>query len=164
MACIDTLGVYLRDRQVHYTVQHHPAVFTAQEVAASEHLSTMIMAKVVIVVADEALVMLVLPAAYRVDMVLLNETLGAQSVRLASEPMLATTFPDCEVGAMPPFGNLYGIPVYVAAQLAAQEQIVFQAGTHTDTIAMAYADFARLVTPTVIDVARHTREIAAPEW
>ena len=164
MACIETLEAYLRDNQVRYTVQRHPPAFTAQDVAASEHLPAMKMAKVVVVVADGALVMLVLPAAYRVDMALLCDALNVREVHLADERVLATIFPDCDVGAMPPFGNLYGLPVFVAVQLAGQERIVFQAGTHTDTIELAYADFARLVQPTVADFARHMREIAAPVW
>jgi Ala-tRNA(Pro) deacylase len=164
MTCSAALETYLGDHQVRYTTQRHPPAFTAQEVAASEHLPAMMMAKVVVVVADDALAMLVLPAAYRVDMRLVGDALGARRVRLADEPMLATVFPDCEVGAMPPFGNLYGVPVYVAAQLATQQRIVFQAGTHTDTIEITYADYARLLRPIVEDFARHMRELLAPEW
>lgn len=164
MSCMARLEDYLGEHQVHYTVQRHPPAFTAQEVAACEHLPSMMMAKVVVAVADDAPVMLVLPAAYRVDMARLCDALGARSVRLADERTLAITFPDCDVGAMPPFGNLYGMPVYVAAQLTGEARIVFQAGTHTHTMEVAYADFARLVRPTVADFARHTREMAAPEW
>jgi Ala-tRNA(Pro) deacylase len=164
MSCIATLETYLHEHQVHYTVQHHPPAFTAPAVAASEYLPAMMMAKVVVVVADEALVMLVLPANYRVDMALLYAILGVRKVHLADERALAPTFPDCEVGAMPPFGNLYGMPVYVAEQLATLRHIVFQAGTHTDTIEIAYADFARLVQPAVADFARQVHELAAPEW
>jgi Ala-tRNA(Pro) deacylase len=163
MSCIARLESYLRDQQVDYSVQHHPPAFTAQAVAASEHLPAMLMAKVVVVVADETLAMLVLPAASRIDMALLYHALGVRNLHLAEEGTLTSTFPDCDIGAMPPFGNLYGMPVYVAEQLATQKQIVFQAGTHTDTIEIAYADFARLVQPTVADFARHVHELAAPK-
>ena len=164
MACLDTLAAYLRGQQVAFRIQHHPPAFTAQEVAASEHLPALMMAKVVVVIADGKPMMLVLPATYRVDMALLYEALGADKVHLADEAALLGMFPDCEVGAMPPFGHLYGMPVVVAPELAAQPRIVFQAGTHTDTMELAYADFARLVQPTVADFARHLRELAAPVW
>lgn len=164
MSCVDRLEDYLGEHHVHYTVQRHPPAFTAQEVAACEHLPAMMVAKVVVVVADDALAMLVLPAAYRVDMALLPEALGVRVVRLADERTLAIAFPDCDIGAMPPFGNLYGMPVYVAEQLSRQARIVFQVGSHTETMEVAYPDFARLVQPAVADFARHMREMAAPEW
>jgi Ala-tRNA(Pro) deacylase len=113
------------------------------------------MAKVVMVVADGKLAMLVLPASRRVDEERAAAALDANEVRLASEEELASTFPDAEVGAMPPFGNLYGIPVYVDDELAEDETITFQAGMHTWTIALKYADFERLVGPTVADLALH---------
>jgi len=164
MACLDTLTAYIRDQQVDFVLQQHPQAFTAREVAASEHLPPFMMAKVVIVMANEMPIMLVLPATHQVDMELLSAALGIYDLRLAEEPELARLFPDCQVGAMPPFGNLYGVPVYVAPELTAQERIVFQAGTHTETIGMAYADFARLAQPKVADFARQLRELAAPEW
>lgn len=105
------------------------------------------------VVADNKLVLLALPAPYRVDLAKVGAILGAQEVNLAEEDEFAHTFPDCEVGAMPPFGNLYGLPVYVDKALAEDEVIVLQAGTHTDTISLRYADFARLVNPAVAEFA-----------
>jgi Ala-tRNA(Pro) deacylase len=143
------LELYLRDEGVPYTVQHHPKAYTAREVAAIEHISGDRLAKVVMVVADETLVMLVLPASERVYLPQVRTVLGANEVRLAEEWEFARHFPDCELGAMPPFGNLYDIPVYVDSTLAAEAEISFQAGTHTDTMSISYDDFARLVKPRV---------------
>jgi Ala-tRNA(Pro) deacylase len=159
MTCKDRLETYLRDNQVAFQTQHHRTAFTAQAVAESEHISGRLLAKVVMVVADGELVMLVLPATKRVDVAQVAGLLDAREVRLAEEAEFAATFPDCEIGAMPPFGNLYGVPVYVDKILAEDEMIFFQAGTHTDTMSMTYADFARLVKPTVADFARHLRAV-----
>jgi Ala-tRNA(Pro) deacylase len=157
MTCKDRLEAHLRDNQVPYQTQHHPTAFTAQAVAESAHISGQLLAKVVMVVADGQMVMLVLPAAHRVDVAHTAAVLDAREVRLAEESELAATFVDCEVGAMPPFGNLYGLPVYVDQTLAADETIFFQAGTHTDTMSLTFADFERLVKPNVADFARHAR-------
>jgi Ala-tRNA(Pro) deacylase len=153
---------YLREQQAPFAIGIHPIAYTAQDVAAAEHIPNQIMAKVVVVSADGALVMLVLPTSHRVDLAKVVAALGAKELYLVDEQDLTTAFPDCEVGAMPPFGNLYNIPVYVDQQLAEDGTIVFQAGTHTETIRMPYADYARLVRPTVIDFARHRRELRVP--
>ncbi len=155
MNCKDRLESYLRDNQVSFETHHHPTAFTAQEVAATEHTPGKMVAKVVMVLADGELVMLALPAPYQVDLDRAGEALGATEVRLADEEEFAPAFPDCEVGAMPPFGNLYDLPVYVDEALAEDETIVVQAGTHTDTIHLKYADFERLVEPTVVGFAYH---------
>ncbi len=149
MACKDKLEAYLRENGVPFQTQFHPVAYTAQHVADSEHISGKLLAKVVMVVADGRAAMLVLPAPYRVDLAKAAEALEAKEVRLAREAEFAGTFPDCEVGAMPPFGHLYGVPVYVDRALAEDETIVFQAGTHTDTMSLKYADFARLAEPKV---------------
>ncbi len=159
MTCKDRLEAYLRENQVPFQTQHHPTAFTAQAVAQSEHIPGRFLVKVVMVVADGELTMLALPATNRVDVAHVAVLLDAQSVHLADETGFAATFPDCEVGAMPPFGNLYGVPVYVDKALVEDETIFFQAGTHTDTISMKYADFARLVRPTVADFKRHMRAV-----
>jgi Ala-tRNA(Pro) deacylase len=112
--------------------------------------------KVVMVLADGELAMLAMPAPYQADLERVAEVLGASEVRLAHEEEFAPAFPDCEVGAMPPFGNLYGLPVYLDEALAEDETIVVQAGTHSDTIRLKYADFERLVRPTVARFAYHT--------
>ena len=158
----DKLETYLRDNKIPYQVQHHPLAYTAQDVAASEHIPGKMLAKVVMVVADGKMVMLALPAPKRVDLAKVGATLGAQDVRLAGEEEFGVLFPDCEVGAMPPFGNLYGLPVCVDQALAEDEVIVFRAGTHTDTMSVKYADFERLVKPTVADLGLSARAAQAP--
>jgi Ala-tRNA(Pro) deacylase len=150
--CKDRLEAYLREKQVPFEVRHHPRAITAQEVAASEHVPGKMLAKTVMVLADGKMVMLVLPAPYHVDMDKAGKVVGGE-VRLAHEEEFENTFPDCEVGAMPPFGNLYEVPVYVDAALAEDETIVFRAGTHTDTMSVSYADFERLVEPTIAEFA-----------
>lgn len=162
MACAATLSAYLRANNVPFTTQQHPPAFTAREFAAATHLPALMTTKVVIVMADEKLVMLVLPAAYRVDFGRVYNLLGARLVRLADERELALAFPDCAIGAMPPFGNLYQIPVYVDPLVAAQAQLVFQPGSHSETMALPYADYERLVHPQVAVIAGELHELAAP--
>jgi len=152
--CKDRLEAYLREKQVPFEVRHHPVAYTAQEVAASEHVPGKMLAKTVMVLADGEMVMLALPAPYQVDMEKAGTALRAGEVRLAREEEFEGAFPDCEVGAMPPFGNLYDLPVYVEETLAEDETIVFRAGTHTDTMSVKYADFERLVEPSVAEFAR----------
>ena len=154
MACRERLEGYLRENGVPFEVQHHPIAITAQEVAAAEHVPGKMLAKVVMVSADGEMAMLSLPAPYQVDLEKASKMLGAQEARLAQEEEFEGAFPDCEVGAMPPFGNLYGLPVYVEEALAEDETIFFRAGTHTDTMSVGYADFERLVEPTVAEFAR----------
>lgn len=140
---------YLDQNRIKYlTITHSPA-YTAQEVAASAHVPGRDMAKTVIVWVADALAMVVLPANRKVVLHDLVELTGNGDVRLATEEEFASRFPDCEVGAMPPFGNLYGMDVCVSPSLAAAERIDFNAGSHTEIIQMAYADFARLVKPRV---------------
>lgn len=153
MRCKERLEAYLREHGVPFEVQHHRRAYTAQEVAASEHVPGRILAKVVVALANGRLVLLVLPATERVDFARAAAALGVDAVHLADEREFGPVFPDCEVGAMPPFGNLYGVPVYVDRTLAEDETIVFNAGTHTETMSMKYADFARLVQPTVASFA-----------
>ena len=113
MECRERLEAYLRDNRVPFQVQHHPVAYTAQEVAAVEHIPGRLLAKTVMALADGKMVMLALPAPYLVDIEKARALLAAQEVRLAREREFTDTFPDCEVGAMPPFGNLYNLPVYV---------------------------------------------------
>jgi len=153
MECRDRLEEYLRENGVPFEVQHHPRAITAQEVAATEHVPGRMLAKVVMVVVDGQMVMLSLPAPYQVDLEKVGKVLGAEETRLADEEEFESTFPDCEVGAMPPFGNLYDLPVYVEEALAEDETIFFRAGTHTDTMSVRYADYERLVELTVAEFA-----------
>lgn len=151
MRCRERLQEYLASNGVPFESERHRLAYTAQEVAAAEHVSGKQMAKVVVAMADGSAVMLALPAAKRVDLEKLKLELGAREVRLAREEEFAGVFPDCEVGAMPPFGNLYGVPVYVDKTLARVPEITFQAGTHTETMRIRYADYERLVHPEVRD-------------
>jgi Ala-tRNA(Pro) deacylase len=151
MPCKERLEQYLTDQHVPFDVQHHAVAYTAQELAAAEHISGRMVAKSVIVIAGDRMVMLVLPAVHRVDLTRAALITGAPEVRLADEREFAAIFPDCEAGAMPPFGNLYDLPVYVDNALAQNETIVFPAGTHTETMSIRYADYARLVTPALAD-------------
>ncbi len=130
------------------SIVHSPA-YTAQEVAASAHVRGKDLAKTVMVRVDGKPVMVVLPASQRVDFQVLREVTGGQNVVLASEAEFRELFPDCEAGAMPPFGNLYGMDVYVAPKLAEDEEISFNAGSHTELMKLRYADFERLVKPKV---------------
>ena len=143
------LQTFLDRHQVRYvTIRHSPA-FTAQEIAVSAHIPGKQLAKSVIVKFDGQLAMAVLPASDTVDVERLKAAAGARTVALASEPDFQDRFPECEVGAMPPFGNLYGLDVWVAARLAEDEEIAFNAGDHTELMRMAYRDFDRLVHPQV---------------
>ncbi len=161
MSCRDRLEAYFQANGVAYQVQQHATAYTAQRVAESEHIPGKRLAKVVMVIANARPVMLVLPASYRVDLTKAGAALGDPNVRLAQENEFETVFPDCEVGAMPPFGNLYNVPVYVDRALAENEEIVFQAGTHTETMSIKYADFQRLAGPTVADFAHHPQTATA---
>jgi Ala-tRNA(Pro) deacylase len=144
-----SLQTFLDSHQVKYvTIPHSPA-FTAQEIAASAHIPGKQLAKTVIVKLDGKLAMAVLPASDRVDVERLKAAAGARTVALANEQDFQDRFPECETGAMPPFGNLYGLDVWVAARLAEDEEIAFNAGDHTELMRMAYRDFDRLVQPTV---------------
>ena len=141
---------FLDSQGVSYEVIQHTPAYTAQEVAAVTHISGAEVAKVVMVKLGDQYVMAVLPASRRLDLSALQETLGGDvHPRLAGEKEFGTLFPDCELGAEPPLGNLYDLPVVVAQSLAEDEQIVFNAGNHREIIKMAYADFARLARPQV---------------
>ncbi len=160
MRCKERLQEYLATNGVNFESEHHRVAYTAQEVAAVEHVPGKRVAKVVMAVVDGAMTMLVLPAASRVSLEKLKTALGAADARLAREEELAPLFPDCEVGAMPPFGNLYGIPVYVDRALAQAPEITFQAGTHTESMRIRYEDYQRLVQPQTADFAARPLEAA----
>lgn len=161
MKCRERLESYLRQQQVSFDVQQHHTAYTAQEVAQTEHIPGKLVAKSVVVWADGQLILLVLPATYRVDLARLNAAIGATVTRFAHEEEFSDTFPDCEVGAMPPFGNLYDLPVYVDKSLTTDETIVFPAGSHTETMSLRYDDYARLVEPTIIEFATRKAGVTA---
>jgi Ala-tRNA(Pro) deacylase len=144
----------LLDRnQVRYVSIRHSPAYTAHEIAQSAHVSGKEMAKTVIVKIESWMAMVVLPASRRLSLETLQSVVGTRNVRLAKEHEFANLFPDCEPGAMPPFGNLYGLDVYVDPALALDDEIVFNAGTHTELIRMRYVDFENLVQPKIVAVA-----------
>lgn len=153
MKCRERLEVYLREHQVPFQLQYHMQAFGAQKIAQSEHIPGKMVAKTVIVVADDHMIALVLPATYLADLTKIQAAVGAKELRLAHEAEFVATFADCEVGTMPPFGNLYGIPVYVEQHLTEEETMIFPVGTYTDTMSLKYADFERLVHPKVMTFA-----------
>lgn len=140
---------FLENHHVKYQCIEHSPSYTAQEVAASAHVSGKSMAKIVIVKIGGKLAMVVLPAPEHVNFNALKQTTGVTDIDLARESEFKTKFPECEVGAMPPFGNLYNMPVFVSNHLT-RGKIVFNAGTHSELMQMSYDDFARLVKPKVI--------------
>ena len=151
MKCRERMEKYLRENGVGFEVKIHEQAFTMQEVAAALHVPGNQVAKVVIVCADEHKIMLVLPAPYRMNIDLVRGMVGAKKARLAKEEEFGDLFPDCATGAMPPFGNLYGVPVYVDRSMGEEPDMVFRVGTHRETIKVAYADFVRLAQPVVGD-------------
>ena len=144
---------YLDGNEIKYELIHHPTTYTAQLTAASSHVTADELAKVVMVNRDGKLAMAVLPASRRVDITALHTASGASSLRLASELEFKQQFPDCDAGAMPPFGNLYGMDVFVDQGVVKQARIAFNAGSHDEVMRLAYDDFARLVGPKVLSFA-----------
>lgn len=155
MECKDKLEKYFHDNGVKFQAMTHATAYTAQDVAAAQKVKGKQVAKVVMVLANAKSVMLVLPASYRIDFAKLKGVLAAKEARLAKEEEFSTLFPDCDPGAMPPFGNLYNVPVYVDKSLTEDPEIVFNAGSHRDTMKIAYRDYARLAQPNVADFATH---------
>lgn len=152
------LKQFLDAHHIQYTPIPHYAAFTAQEIAAAAHVRGREMVKTVMVKLDGELAMTVLPATKKLDLEAIKEVSGAAIVDLASEREFKDRFPDCEIGAMPPFGNLYGMPVYVDRMLLKDDQIAFNAGTHEELIQMAYSDFDLLVRPVVADLSYRPRQ------
>lgn len=150
---VKKLREFLDNEQVKYVSINHSPAYTAQEVAASAHVRGKDLAKTVMVTLDGKMAMAVLPASRKVGFDLLREAARAANVQLASEQAFRDMFPGCEVGAMPPFGNLYGMDVYVSKLLAADEEIAFNAGSHTELIRLGFKDFERLVKPKVARIA-----------
>lgn len=150
---VQRMKKFLDEHDVKYAVIQHSVAYTAQEVAASAHVSGKDLAKTVIVLINDEMAMAVLPASYKIDLKQLKSATGADEVRLASEDEFKDRFPECEVGAMPPFGNLYDMDVFVAATLAEDEQIAFNAGNHHELVQMSYADYERLVDPIKLQFA-----------
>jgi Ala-tRNA(Pro) deacylase len=146
------LREFLDSHSIRYLVVSHSVAYTAQGIAAMVHLSGKKLAKTVILKVDGVLAMAVVPASLHVDLDLLREHIGAIAVELATEQEFRSAFPDCETGAMPPFGNLYDMAVYADEMLAQNEEITFNAGTHRELVRMAWADMARLVEPEILNL------------
>ena len=146
---------YLRDAGVKFETHEHPPAYTAQEVAAAEHVSGDRVAKPVVVHAGDRHVLCVLPASFKIDLKKLRKALKAKKCRLVEEPEMARLFSDVEVGAEGPFGKAYGLETVVDEQLAGCDTVTFTAGTHRRVVRMTYADYARLAEPTVADFSVH---------
>jgi Ala-tRNA(Pro) deacylase len=153
MGMLKALETYLSENKVKYQVLPHTLAYTAQEIAALEHVPGRKMAKVVMVKKDGRSVMTVLPAIHHVDLDRLKKAIGG-TVELETEREFKDLFAGCEPGAEPPFGNLFDLDVWVDESLTRNDEIVFNAGTHTETVRMQYADFARLVGPKVGEFIR----------
>ncbi len=151
------LREFLDKNNVKYITINHSQAFTAQEVAAKAHVPGNILAKAIMIKLNGKIAMVVLPASYHVDLMLLKEILGNEKVRLAFEQEFKDKFPDCEVGAMPPFGNLYSITVYADKSLSENEEIAFNSCNHKEVIKMSYKEWEKLVKPKVIKFAEKTK-------
>jgi len=147
---VKKLKEFLDNNNIRYVSMVHSPAYTAQEIAASAHIPGKELAKTVMVKMNGEMAMAVLPASYKVDLNLLKELTGSTSIELATEHDFLNMFPGCELGAMPPFGNLYNMKVYSAKSLAENDEIVFNAGSHSELIKMKYQDFERLVKPIVL--------------
>jgi len=146
---------FLDKSAVHYEVTEHPSAFTAQNLAAAEHEPGKYVAKPVIVKADGKYMMCVLAAPYKIDLRTLKKQLGAKSVELAEEKEIGKLFPDCALGAEPPFGNLYDLPTIMDKTLQDDDHIIFQAGSHEKSIRMDMDDYRKLVKPKVLEFSYH---------
>ncbi|HEX3019072.1 MAG TPA: YbaK/EbsC family protein [Chitinispirillaceae bacterium] len=144
---VKRLKEFLDQHSIKYQIITHSVAYTSQEIAAMAHIPGQCMAKVVIIKADDKMFMAVLPASHVVDFRRIQEIYGSNHVELAIESQYSSLFEDCEPGAMPPFGNLYNLKVYVSTSLSEDEQIVFNAGSHRELIKLYYKDFDRLVKP-----------------
>ena len=147
MAISDRLKAFLQSAKVKYSVMKHPVVYTAQEIAGAQHVPGRQLAKCVLVKTEHGPVLAVLPAIHLIDLKKLKALLGAKTLSIAKEADIKQAFPDVEIGAMSPFGNLYEVRVVVDRQLGEAGEIVFNAGTHTETIKMRYQDFTALAKP-----------------
>ena len=154
MALLAKLRVFLEENHAEYTHTVHPLAFTAREVASAEHLPTREVAKTVVIFGDDDYHLIVIPANKLVDFQEVRLALGLTHARLATEQEVGALFADCELGAMPPFGHLWGLQTYVDVSLTGEDTIAFNAGTHRDLIHMRTADYRKLARPVVVSLAR----------
>lgn len=148
------LKQFLDEHRVKYVTIRHSTAYTAQEIAASAHIRGKEMAKTVIVKRHGRLAMAVVPAAQKVDVARLREVTGSEAIEIATEQDFRDAFPECELGAMPPFGNLYGMDVFVEQRLAEDKEIAFNAGTHNELVRLSFEDFERLVHPKIVSFSK----------
>lgn len=149
---LSLLREFLDKNRIKYLVISHSVAYTAQGIAALTHTPGKELAKTVILSIDGRLAMAVVPASFRIDLLRLRKHLRAESVELASEAEFRDQFPDCETGAMPPFGNLYGMEVFADENLAFDKEIAFNAGSHRELVRMSFDDFQRLVNPAMMSL------------
>ena len=161
MGIIKKLKELFDETKVSYEVYNHPLAYTAQEIAERQHFSGDQMAKVVMLKIDGELVMAVITGSQKIHLPTARASLGSGEVRLATEDEFFTKFPHCEIGAMPPFGNLFGLPVYVDPAVTKDESIYFNAGNHVQTVRIRYKDFERLVNPQVVRLTVDKKKHAA---
>ncbi len=157
---LERLKEVLDQAKISYEVYNHPLAYTAQEIAAAQHIPGKEMAKVVILKVDGSYVMVVVPASKLVNFKRVKAELRVKDVSLATEGEFDSLFPECEIGAMPPFGNLFGLPVYVDPVLEKDESIFFNAGTHLQTVRLRYKDFKELVKPKIAPLTDEEKEAA----
>jgi Ala-tRNA(Pro) deacylase len=150
---VKKLKDFLDAKKVKYVTVFHSTAYTSQEIAASAHIRGKELAKTVMVKAGDKIVMAVLPASFKIDFKLLKDALGGSELKLAGEKEFQDLFPGCDVGAMPPFGNLYDMDVFADTHLTEDKEIAFNAGTHNELIKLAYKDFEMLVKPKVVKFA-----------
>jgi len=161
MPILKKLKEALDQAKISYEVYNHPQAFTAQEIAATQHISGREMAKVVILKVNGSFVMVVLPSNRMVSFEKVKVGLRVREASLATEEQFALLFPECEIGAMPPFGNLFGLHVYVDPALEKYESLFFNAGNHLQTVRLRYKDFKKLVQPEVVTLTEEGKKKAA---
>lgn len=150
---VSKLKELLDSQNIKYVLISHSPAFTAQEIAASAHIPGKELAKTVMVKIDGIIKMIVLPGSYKINFDLLKQATGAKNIELAAEEEFEKLFPECELGAMPPFGELYGLEVIVEKKLSQDINIAFNAGSHRELIKMAYIDFEKLVKPKIMEIS-----------
>jgi Ala-tRNA(Pro) deacylase len=161
MPMLAKLKEVLDQAKVSYEVFNHPRAFTAQEIAATQHITGRAMAKVVILKVDGSYVMAVVPSNRLVSLGIVRANLGAKEVELVPEERFAALFPDCEIGAMPPFGNLFGLPVYLDPALERYDFVYFNAGNHLQTVRLKLTELKRLVKPRMVSLTEGRKKKAA---
>jgi Ala-tRNA(Pro) deacylase len=161
MAILKRLKAVLDESKVSYEVYNHPLAYTAQEIATAQHISGKELAKVVMLMIDGSLVMGVITGNQKIGLNTAKASLGANEARLATEDEFTSRFPECEIGAMPPFGNLFGLSVLVDPAVEKDEYIYFNAGNHAQSVRLAYRDFKQLVKPRIVRLAEEHKKKAA---